>query len=125
MNVCKMTSGELYNLNMIIKQYLRSRKMHGDQCSDERLYLPRSRGGRGLRSFKDIYYETKLRVACYMTMSTSKYIKVAWEREKNKEFWSLLKEACTGMEEVGHCIEFLENTMIVDSEAIEGDWKSV
>ena len=42
-----------------MKRKLREEKMHGRQASDERLYLPRSKGGRGIRSMRDLYKETK------------------------------------------------------------------
>ena len=59
--------------------------MLGRQASDERLYLKRERGGRGLKSFRDAYRETKLRVACYMAKPTNSWIREAWKREENKE----------------------------------------
>ena len=39
------------------------RNMHGRQASDERLYLARDKGERGLKSMKDMYKETKVRIA--------------------------------------------------------------
>ena len=47
MNVCMLSRGELHELNMVIKRKLRKWKVHGKQASDERLYLRRSKGGRG------------------------------------------------------------------------------
>ena len=64
MNVCKFTVAELKQLDQIIKKELRVKNMLGRQASDERLYLKRERGGRGLKSLRDAYRETRLRVAC-------------------------------------------------------------
>ena len=64
MNVCKFTVAELKELDQIIKKELRVKNMLGRQASDERLYLKRERGGRGLKSLRDAYRETRLRVAC-------------------------------------------------------------
>ena len=36
--------------------------------------LKREDGGRGIKSLKDIYKETKLRVDCYMTCSENNWI---------------------------------------------------
>ena len=55
--------------------------MHGKQASDERLYMRRENGGRGLKSMKDLYEEIEVRVACYMDHSESAWIKTAWRRE--------------------------------------------
>ena len=40
--------------------------LHGRQSSDEELYSKRNKGGRGLKSFKEVYDETETRVAFYM-----------------------------------------------------------
>ena len=64
MNVCKFTVAELKELDQIIKKELRVKNMLGRQASDERMYLKRERGGRGLKSLRDAYRETRLRVAC-------------------------------------------------------------
>ena len=64
---------------------LRDNKMHGRQASDEQLYMRRENGGRDLKSMKDLYEETKVRVACYMTHAESAWIKTAWRREFQKE----------------------------------------
>ena len=58
MNICKFNVSELKELNQIIKRKLRGRSMLGRQASDERLYLKREKGGRGLKSMMDVYKET-------------------------------------------------------------------
>ena len=47
MNVCKMTKGELNELDQIaiVKRELRNNNMLGKQASDERLYLKRDQSG--------------------------------------------------------------------------------
>ena len=84
MNVCKFTGGELKELDQVIKRELRSKNMLGMQASDERLYLKREDGGRGIKSLRDIYKEMRLRVACYMACSENKWISAAWRRENAK-----------------------------------------
>ena len=69
MNVCKFTKTELTELDQIIKRELRKNNMLGRQSSDERLYMKRRAGGRGLKSLREMYEETRLRVACYMVTS--------------------------------------------------------
>ena len=48
--------------------------------------------GAGLKSFKEVYDETKTRVACYMAAATNKWIKAAWRNESWIEQISLKKE---------------------------------
>ena len=93
MNVCVIRKGELEELHKMVKNILRERKFHGRQASDERLYMRREEGGRGLMSFKDVYAPTKARVACYMAASTDKWIKAGWSNECSKEHTSSKKIA--------------------------------
>ena len=88
MNVCVIRKGELEELNKMVKEVLRERKFHGREASDERLYMRREEGERGLMSFKDVYACTKERVVCYMAASTDKWIKAAWASECSKEHTS-------------------------------------
>ena len=73
MNVCNLGKGER-------------------QSSDERLYSKRSKGGRGFKSFKEVYDETKTRVACYMAAAKSEWIRISWGNESQKKQISLKKE---------------------------------
>ena len=93
-------------LDKAIKKILRDNKMHGRQASDERFYMRRENGGRGLKNMIDLYEETKVRVACYMTHSESAWIKTAWRREFQKEGKSIKSEAEDALREVGENVEF-------------------
>ena len=65
-------------LDKIVKTTLRKQGFHGKQASDERLYERREDGGRGLKSFKEVYDETKVRVTCYVATSNNEWSKVSW-----------------------------------------------
>ena len=123
MNVCKFTDGELKELDQVIKCELRSKNMLGKQSSNERLYLIREDGGRGIKSLRDIYKETRLRVACYMACLENKWIKAAWRRENTKEENSMVEEAMRTMEDVEVEIQFEEGSIRIDGELIEEGWK--
>ena len=97
--------------------------MLGRQSSDERLYLKRDVGGRGLKSLRDVFVETRLRVACYMIKSSNKWTKVAWKRELLKETNSIKDEAITSMHAVRTVLRFEEDCILLDGESIEKDWK--
>ena len=64
---------------MTVKSVLWREGFDGRQSSHERLYLMRNKGSRKLKSFKDVYYETKTRVVCYMAAATNKWIRVVWK----------------------------------------------
>ena len=93
--------------------------MLGRQTSDERLYLKRERGGRELKSLRDAYRETRLRVECYMEKSTNRWIREAWRREENKEENAIVSESILIMEEVGVRLRFADNSIRLDEEVID------
>ena len=92
MTVCQFTRKKLNDLDILVKDILRKRGMLGRQASDERLYLKRQDGGRGLKSLRQVYKETKVRVATYMVCSTSRWIRIAWKREYNSDNKSLKRK---------------------------------
>ena len=124
MNVCKFSKGELKELDQVVKRELREVNMLDRQSSDERLYLERKDGGRGLKSMRDVYKETRVRVTCYMLKSENPWIQSAWRRELLKEGNAVVREAITVMEEVGKSIQFEERNIRLEEELIETDWKS-
>ena len=63
MNVCTFTQLELVELDEIIKRELKKKSMLGRQSSDKRLYMNKSTGDRGQKSLREVFEETRLRVA--------------------------------------------------------------
>ena len=118
MNVCTFTKQKLNELDKAIKKIMRDNKMHGRQASDERLYMRRENGGRGLKNMKDLYEETKVRVACYMTHS-------AWRREFQKEGKSIKSEAEDALREVGENVEFCLDHVKIQGIAQAADWRKI
>ena len=122
MNVCNLSKGELEELDQMIKRELRSNNMLGRQSSEERLYLKRKVGGRGLKSLRVVYTETKIRVACYMAASDSRWIKVAWKQEKSKEYNSLKTATEEMINEIGHALKFKDEGIELDGVLQIGNW---
>ena len=75
MIVCKFTKAALNKLDLNLKRQLRKCNMLGRQSSDYR----------GLKSLRNDFIETRLRVAWCIINSSNKWIKVAWKRELLKE----------------------------------------
>ena len=119
MNVCRFSKEELLDLDQIIKRQLRRNNMLGRQSSDERMYLKQEEGGRRLKSLGDVYKQTKLRVACYMAMLQSEWIQAAWDRETEKEYTLIKREAQKAMIEIGLAIDFEEGNVILEGERLD------
>ena len=99
--------------------------MHGTQASEERSYMRRENGGRGLKSMKDLYEETKVRVACYVTHSESAWIKTAWRREFQKEGKSIKSEAEDALRDDGENVKFCLDHVKIQGIAQAGDWRKI
>ncbi len=110
---------------MIGKRALRGKNIHGRESSDERLYLARNLGGRGLKSLRDVFMETKIRIVFYMAKSESKWMEVAWKREQAKEHWSTRSYVEKGFGELGIKVEFGNKSVKLNEEEIEGDAKKL
>ena len=122
MNVCHLGKNELDELDKLVKNVLRREGFHGRQSSDERLYAKRTEGGRGLKSFKEVYDETRTRVACYMATSTNEWIAAAWRNEIRKEQTSLKREVERIMRDVNTIVSFDEGSIAIGEEKCT-DWK--
>ena len=76
-----------------------------------------------MKSFKEVFDETKVRVACYMATSNNEWIKVSWRNEYLKEQTSLKREAEEAMQKVDVQVEFnIGNIKIGNEEYV--DWKA-
>ena len=124
MNVCNLTGKDLENLDRGIEKILRENYMHGRQSSDERLYLKRQLGRRGIKSFQDVYTETKVRVVCYDVCSENVWIREACKREVNLEGASIKKEAEKDLKKININVEFREGVWL-EGEKREGEWKAI
>jgi hypothetical protein len=87
------------------------------------LYAKREDGGRGLKSFKELYDETKVTVACYMATSNNEWIKVSWRNEYLKEQTSLKREAEEEMQRVNAQVELNFGDIKIGNESYV-DWKA-
>ena len=66
MNVYNLGKADLDKLDMKVKSALRREGFHGRQPNNEKLYSKRKEGGRGLKSLKEVYDETKTRVVAWL-----------------------------------------------------------
>ena len=125
MKICRFDVGEVKELDQTIKRELRGKNMLGKHARDERFYLKREKDGRRLKSLRDTYKETRLRVACYMAKSTNRWIDTAWRREAIKKENAIVVESVKGMEQVGGRLCFEEKSVRLGDEVIheEREWK--
>ena len=123
-NVFNLRKGDLEELGKSVKVILRNKGFHGRQANDKRLLMKRGYGGRGPKSFKEVYDETKVWVACYMATSTNIWIKAAWEYEHEKEHTSIKREVEEMIKKVQEDMEFRIGGVRIRTENHE-NWRAV
>ena len=62
-NVCDLRKDDLKDLGKIVKTALRDKEYHGRESNDEKLYAKIEEGGRSFITLKEVYDETKVRIA--------------------------------------------------------------
>ena len=122
MNACQFTKKKLYDLDIMVKATLHRKGMLGRQGGDERLYIKGQEGGRGVKSLKLVYKETKVLVATYVVLSPSHWIRVAWKREYTYKYKSLKKEAEQALREMGLKVHLREEEIWGTEEKVKKDW---
>ena len=122
MNVCKF---EFTELDQVIKRDLRKNNMLGRQTSDERLYMKRKDGGRGLKSLKEVYEETRLRVGCYIFVSNNRWIKEAWKQEARKISKAIKDEIILTMQTKGKTIQFEGEDIKLEEKILDREFKPI
>ena len=90
--------------------------MLGKQASDERLYPKREDKGRGLKSMRDVYNETRLG-------EVERWIQVASRRETLKVEHAIVSEAWTTTEKVCVRLKFQNKGIQLGGDMIEQEWK--
>ena len=68
---------QLKELDRMLRKILNDTKAKHPASSNELLYFPRTKGGRGLKSVEQVYKETKIKTALHMHRSTDPAIKAA------------------------------------------------
>ena len=75
-----------------------------------------------MKSFKEVYDETRTRVTCYMVATTIEWIRVAWRNKSRKEKVSLKKEAEKAMRKVEATVSF-DRASVINIEESCTEWK--
>ena len=125
MNVCKFTQPELTELDQVIKRDLRNNKILEQQASDERLYMKEKDGGRGLKSLRGVYEETRLHAGCYVFVSDNRWIKEAWKQETRKECYSIKDEIILTMQTKGITVQTEGEDMKLEGKILDTECKPI
>ena len=87
--------------------------------------MKRKDGGRGLKTLREVYEETGLRVGCYMFVSDNRWIKEAWKQEVRKECNSIKDEIISTMQTKGKTIQFEGKDMKLEGKILVTEFKPI
>ena len=92
-NIINWNMREIQKLDTKIRKLLTMNNMHHPKADVERLYLPRSSGGRGIVQLELSYKTTTIGQYRYLNLSQDWMLKLVLEHENRKKLHSVVKEA--------------------------------
>ena len=81
------------NLDGKTRKFLTKERMHHPKSDVDRIYLPRSSGGRGLIQIETTYKTTTIGLATYLQKSRDPFLMLVNQHEFHKESYSLRRYA--------------------------------
>ena len=87
--------------------------------------MKRKDRGRGLKSLREIYEETRLRVGFCMLVSDNRWIKEAWKQEARKERNSIKDEIILTMQTKGKTIQFEGEDVKLEGKILDREYKPI
>ena len=91
-NIITWNLADLNRLDTKTRKLLTSNKMHHPKADVDRLYLPRSSGGRGMIELETSYKTNTIGMQKYLTVSNDWMIQLVRQHEENKKLHSIVKE---------------------------------
>ena len=75
------------------RKLLTSQRMHHPKAGVDRLYLPRSNGGRGMIQLEMAYKTSTIAMSTYLSTTCDWTLKLVYQHQKNNKLHSIVKEA--------------------------------
>ena len=92
---------DIKKLETKTRKLLTMYRIHHPKANVDRLYLPRSEGGRGLIQIELTYKITTAGLETYLEECKDSMMKLVLEHEKKKRLYSVTKEATKFLQELG------------------------
>ena len=106
MPILKIPVTTIRNLDTKVRSVLTECNAHHLRSSVSRLYLPRSKGGRGLLSFEHLNERLLVDLCCYLTLSNGAYIQCVTTHEFERSASNIFRWASEIVEAYCHSIVF-------------------
>ena len=88
-NIINWTAQDIKNLDRKTRKLLTKDRMHHPKSDIDRMYLPRSSGGRGLMQIETTYKTTIIGLATYLEKSKDPFLMLVNQHELNKKSYSI------------------------------------
>ena len=92
-NILNWNLSELQRLDTKTRKLMTSNKMHHPKADIDRLYLPRSIGGRGMIQIELSYKTTTIGMSTYLNTSKDWMLALVLQHEREKKLHSITKES--------------------------------
>ena len=88
-NIINWTAQDVKNLDRITRKLFAKERMHHPKSDVDRMYLPRSSGGRGLMQIETTYKTTTICLATYLEKSKDPFLMLVNQQKWDKNLYSI------------------------------------
>ena len=92
-NILNWNLLDLQRMDIKTRKLLTSHRMHHPKADIDRLYLPKSNGGRGMIQLEMAYRTTTIAMSTYLSTTSDWILKLVYQYHRNNKFHSIVKEA--------------------------------
>ena len=92
-NIINWNLLDLQRMDRKPRKLLTSHRMHHPKADVDRLYLPRSNGGRGMIQLEMAYKTTTIAMSTYLSTNSDWMLKLVYQHHKSNKLHSIVKEA--------------------------------
>ena len=89
------------------------------------IYMKIKNGGRRLKSVREVYEETRLRLGCHMFVLDNRWIKEAWKQEARKACNTIKDKTILTMQEKSKTVQFEEEDMELEEKLLDREFKPI
>ena len=100
-NIINWKLSDIRRMDAKTRKILTTAKMHHPKSDVNRLYLPRSSGGRGLVQLELFLKTTTIELNAYLTRNDDPLLQIVKYHEQRKKIYSVTKEAAKFCQELG------------------------
>ena len=91
-NIINWRLSEIKQMDVKVRKILTINKMHHPKADIDRMYLPRSEGGRGMLQLENAYKISTIGLNWYLANANEPFLKCIYQQDKTKKLYSITRQ---------------------------------